>query len=493
MIYQAVNFRLASFFIPAIVSAVRMTDIRNNNPWPRLIALMDMNAFFASIEQRDHPGLYAGRPIGVTNGMTGTTIITASYEARQYGVRTGMKVKDALRRCPRFLQVAARPERYAEVSTAIMLALQEEVAPDVEIFSCDEAFLDLTTCQLIRNPYTVGILIKDIVKRVSGLTCSVGISGDKTTAKFAAKQKKPDGLTIIPPWEAGERLRDVPVTELCGIKDGIGGFLAARGVYKCGDITRIPMSALTARFGPLGGRIWYMCQGLDPSPVETVVKPPKSVGHGKVMPPDTRDRDVLLTYLIHMGEKVGARLRAHGLAAQKFFIGLRTWEGWIGSNKLKSKFPTNDSRIIHKLSRIILDTHWHGQGIHQVQITALDPRPETAQGDLFAENGHKSNMLNQAIDKINGRYGEFTIAPAILLERSDMPNVIAPAWKPYGHSQTIVPTVEQRKQTGKVIEPALDPDYAEYLLACADHDAAVFRAASAGPEMELDCLLSSGE
>ena len=151
----------------------------------------------------------------------------------------------------------------------------------------------------------------------------MGVSGDKPTAKYAAKLNKPNGLTVIPPWQARARLFDVPVTELCGINKGIGGFLAQYGVHRCGDMERLPISVLAKRFGNPGRRIWYMCQGEDPDPVQLNVPPPKSVGHGKVMPPDTRDHTVLLTFLMHMSEKVAARLRRHGLKAGRFFIGLQ--------------------------------------------------------------------------------------------------------------------------------------------------------------------------
>ena len=138
--------------------------------------------------------------------------------------------------CPEILQVPARPERYARVSTDIMLALQN-ITPDVEVFSVDEAFLDLTHCQSYWNrpPGVIGAMIKAQVAEVSGLGCTVGISGDKTTAKYAAKRRKPDGLAVIAPWEARARLKDVPVTELCGVNRGIAGFLARYGVVTCGS------------------------------------------------------------------------------------------------------------------------------------------------------------------------------------------------------------------------------------------------------------------
>lgn len=404
-------------------------------PWPRAIALVDMNAFFASIEQRDFPELQ-GRPIAVTNGLTGTCVITSSYEARHYGIKTGMHLKQARRLCHDLVQRPARPERYSAISTSIMDALQS-VTPDIEVFSVDEAFLDLTACQeVFGSPVELGKRARDVVYEASGLLCSVGVSGDKTTAKYAAKLKKPNGFTVIPPWEARERLRDVPLTDLCGIKQGIGGFLAARGILTCGDMQRLPISVLAQRFGNLGRRIWLMAQGLDPDPIHTTVPAPKSMGHGKIMPPATRDRRVLETYLLHMAEKLGARLRKDGMEAQSFFVGLLSDTGYV-AHKYKTVKPTDDSREIYALCQKYLAQFWKGWGAHQVQVTALDPKPANTQEDLFISRNEKITRLNATMDKINTRYGEFTLAPASLLKRSDMPNVIAPSWKPNGHRQTI--------------------------------------------------------
>lgn len=404
-------------------------------PWERAIILVDMNAFFASIEQMDHPELQ-GRAIGITNGATGTCIITCSYEARAWGIKTGMRVKEALQLCPGFLQIPARPERYAQVSTAIMEALTT-ITPDVEIFSVDEAFLDVTRCQrLLGNPEQIACLVKRTVFEASGVLCSVGVSGDKTTAKWAAKQNKPDGLTVVPPWQAAERLKSVPVTELCGIASGIGNYLAARGVRTCGAMARLPVSELARRFGNVGRRIWLMAQGLDPSPVETRVAPPKSMGHGKVMPPGTNTREVILTYLEHMSFKLGTRLRRHAMVAQGFFIGLRAEHGWLGGSYHTSS-ATDDGAPLMQLCRRMLAEQWDGEGVSQVQITALDPRHAQGQLELFSEPLIGHGKANGVMDAINQRYGEFALAPARLLNRSDMPNVIAPAWKPFGHRQTI--------------------------------------------------------
>ena len=414
-----------------------MAKYATNQVWDRAIILADMNAFFASVEQKDHPE-YESRAIGITNGKTGTCIITCSYEARAHGIYTGMRVKEARQLCPDFIQVPARPERYAYVSQNIMQALTQ-ISPDLEVFSVDEAFLDVTRCQkLFGSPAEIGLLVKQTIFDASGVLCSIGVSGDKTTAKWAAKQNKPNGFTVIEPWEAKARLRPVPVQELCGIARGIGRFLAERGVHTCGDMERLPIGVLAKRFGNIGRRIWLMAQGLDPLPVTPHVASPKSIGHGKVMPPNTQSQAVILTYLEHMSFKVGTRLRRHQLVAQKFFVGLRAQYGWIGA-QYRSTLPTNDGLEIMKLTRQLLNEYWDGSGVSQIQITALDPRPDQGQLELFAPpaSAPQHDASNAAMDTVNTRYGEYKLIPARLIQRSDMPNVISPAWKPDGHRQTI--------------------------------------------------------
>ena len=418
-----------------------------NRSWPRIIILVDMNAFFASVEQHDCPE-WRGRPIAITNGKIGSCIITSSYEARAYGVKTGMRLKEARKLCPELIQCPARPERYAEVSSNIMSALLS-ITPDVEVFSVDEAFLDVTHCQqLLGKPEEIAILTKQTVFEASGILCSVGISGDKTTAKYAAKLNKPDGLTVVPPWQSESFLKNVPVTELCGIAKGIGNFLGARGAYVCGDVKHLPISVLAQRFGNPGRRIWYMCQGKDPDKIITNVAPPKSIGHGKVVPPNTMDEKILVIYLLHMSEKVAARLRKHDMQAKHFFIGLlcspnknksylhRDSYVWLGGN-FKTATPSNDGQEIFDLCKTVLKNHWQQQGVHQVQVTALKPTTNNQQYEMFYQEKLQQEQCNKVMDCINNQYGEFTLAPARLLNRSTMPNVIAPAWKPFGHRKTV--------------------------------------------------------
>jgi len=402
--------------------------------WPRCIALSDQNCFFAAIEQRDFPEL-RGKPVCVTNGLKGSTIITSSYEARAFGIRTGMRIQDARKLCPQLIQRSTRPAIYADVSTAIMEALALHVTDHIEIFSVDEAFLDLTASQhLLGSPEQMGKLIKRTVLDASGLLCSVGISSSKAIAKFAAKQKKPDGLTIIAAADIERTMRDVPVEKLSGINTGIKGFLNARGVYTCGEMKRMPVSVLAQRFGNVGRHLWLMAQGLDTDPVHTSIAAPKSLGHGKVLPPGTRDREKLLAYFQHLCEKVAARLRKHNMVATRFYFAWRFADDQFHTTC--GCYPTNDGDVIYFLFRKTFDANWREQGIFSIQVTALEPYADVGQHDLFRVQ--EDNPVTTAIDAINQKFGKNTVRKARMLTEFETPDVISPAWKPGGHRDTIV-------------------------------------------------------
>jgi DNA polymerase-4 len=405
--------------------------------WERAIVFVDMDAFFASVEQKDNPSL-RGRPVAVTNGQQGTCIITCSYEARARGIHTGMRISEARQLSPQLVQCPARPQRYAYFAGLIAETLRREISPELEIFSVDEVFIDVTRSQkMFGTPEKIAQRVQQIMDDVVQLPCTIGISGDKTTAKYAAKAHKPKGLVVVPPWQARKYLHDVPVKKLCGIAEGIGRFLAARGVYTCGDMQHLPIGVLGKRFGYPGRRIWLMCQGQDPDKIHTTVAAPKSMGHGKVMPPDTRDSKTIRMYLLHMSEKLAMRMRRHQLAANTFSIGLLTRYGWLGDT-YRAPTPTHDGSAIVHMTLEMLDQYWRGEGVSQVSITALDPQPVDGQLELFDGLATEEKPArNKAMDIINNRYGELTLAPARLLNRSEMPNVISPAWKPAGHRQSV--------------------------------------------------------
>ncbi|MBF0470259.1 MAG: DNA polymerase IV, partial [Gammaproteobacteria bacterium] len=223
--------------------------------------------------------------------------------------------------------------------------------------------------------------------------------------------------------------------ELCGIAAGVGAFLARHGVERCGEMKKLPISLLGSRYGNPGKRIWLMAQGADPETVDNRVKPPKSIGHGKVIPPNTRDRALIKTYLRHMAYKVAARMRRHQLFASRFLIALRLQHDWL-STKVNTVQATDEEQPIYHLALELLQQVATSEGVFQVQITALNPAT-TRQRDLFAEEQPRRRESAEAMDAINLRYGDLTLASARLLNRSTMPDVIAPSWKPEGHRRTV--------------------------------------------------------
>ena len=395
-----------------------------------------MNAFFASVEQRDFPEL-RGKPIGVTNGEVGSTLITCSYEARAAGVKTGMRLREARLLCPDIIQRPARPQVYIAISTAIMHALTD-ISPDVEVFSVDEAFIDVTHCQRLHGtPEHMAQMVRDRVTTVThGLPCSIGVAGDKSTAKVASDLQKPNGLTVIPPWEARERLRDIPMEKICGIGPRIGAFLRQYGARTCDDVAAMPVNLLVRRYGVVGKHLWLMCQGRGTAPVVQEVAPPQSVGHGKVLPPRTVSQRTVQTYLRHMCEKVAARLRRYDMQAGRLYVGLRYAQGGIDELFALPRVAADGKRF-YKLARTFLDERWQGEPVTHVQITATHLLNASGQLELFSPDEVRSLQRFSAIDSINMKYSEFTVAPATLLERSTMLNVIAPAWRPDGHRQHI--------------------------------------------------------
>jgi DNA polymerase-4 len=281
--------------------------------------------------------------------------------------------------------------------------------------------------------------------------------------------KKPNGLTVIPPWEARERLADVPMKKVCGLGPNIAEFLSLYGARTCGDVARLPMTVLARRYGVTGKYLWLACQGKDTEPVAPDIAPPQSVGHGKVLPPHTASARVIEIYLRHMCEKVATRLRRYDMQAGRLYIGLRLETPYKGSPTRCARSSCHNENIgqlftlpygfpdgwhLFELAQKFLRHRWHGAAVTHVQVTALHLRSTCGQLELFSDadvqgctsvtgagcaGATDARALSRfsTIDRINARYGEFTVAPATLLERSTMPNVIAPAWRPDGHRQHI--------------------------------------------------------
>jgi len=397
---------------------------------------VDMNAFFASIEQRDFPNL-SGMPVAVTNGKYGSCIITCSYEARAFGIKTGMKICEGRKICPPLIQRPSRPTVYAATSARIMNILQR-ITPDIQIYSVDEAFLELTNCMKIyKNINNVVYKIKDLIYESENLKCSIGISYSKSLAKYASKLNKPDGITFINRLNYHKYLDNAPVDKLCGVSRGIKNFLNYHGVYKCSDMNKIPISILSNRFGNIGRKIWLMANGNDFEGLTSDPLHPKSLGHGKVLMPNTKDIYLIKKIFLKMSAKLSFRLRKSNYESNTFLIGIKIKAGWI-SKKMKLKKSTCNQTDIFNLCKLYLNMFDKNIGIYQVQVTALGPNERNLQNDFFNQSNENNLILDNTLDKINDRFGQDTVKLARLKsEDTDSPDVIAPAWRPNGYRKSV--------------------------------------------------------
>ena len=401
----------------------------------RIFIHVDMNAFFASIEQRDFPELL-GMPVAVTNGNHGSCIITSSYEARAFGIKTGMRLRDGKKICPHLIQRPSRPHIYANISANIMDILKT-ITPDIQIYSVDEAFLEVTNCMRIyKDINTIVYKIKDLIYSSENLKCSIGVSYSKSLAKFASKFNKPDGITFITRKNYHQYLDSAPINKLWGVSKGITRFLNIHGVYKCSDMKKIPISILSNRFGNIGRKIWLMANGSDFEGLTLDPVHPKSLGHGKVLMPNTKDRYLIKKTFLRMSVKLSRRLRNSGYESNKFLVNIKIKAGWV-QKKIKLEHPTCDQFVIYSLCELYLGMFDKNVGIYQIQVTAINPTQKDIQTDLFGSQTVQDSYMS-VVDSINQRFGQDIIRPARLKsDISDSPDVIAPAWRPKGYRKSV--------------------------------------------------------
>lgn len=401
----------------------------------RVVLHIDMNAFFASVEQAANPDL-KGRPIVVVGSQQRTVILTASYEARAFGVRTGMMLHEARRLCPGVVMVPADNRKYTTTSRRIM-AMMRDYTPLVEVFSIDEAWMDVTgsLTWLYDNPERIAYQLKARIRHEFDITCSVGIAPNKLLAKVASEMKKPDGLTIIRPEEVGRTLERLPIKELCGIGRKTERQLNLMGIYTCGELGRCDEARLTRKFGIVGRRLKEMGQGIDAAPVvpEEEAEEVKSVGHSMTLRRDITARGDILRYLLQLSEMVGRRARRYGVAGKTIHVTVRYDDFTTFGRQASLPEPVNRSEDIYNGAVAILESLELSRPIRLlgVRITNLCHRQE--QLPLFEEERKKAFMIS-AMDAINDRFGDFTVTYGSLLGNNEEKgsHVISPAWKPEG-------------------------------------------------------------
>lgn len=402
----------------------------------RIIMHVDMNAFFASVEQSANPAL-RGKPIAII-GRGRTVVTTASYEARAFGVKTGMNTWQAKQACPQVTFVLGDNRKYTHTSTEI-IKLMMQYTPLVEVFSIDEAFLDVTGSMcLYGTPENIAYLLKSQIKHHFGITCSIGIAPNKLLAKLASEMQKPDGLILIRPGEVEQKLERIPVKDLCGVGGKTARQLAMFGITTCGELGRFPVAVLKKRFGIIGERLSQMGKGIDHSPVIPAedADEVKSVGHSMTLERDIEDRQEILKYLLQLSEMVGRRARRYSVWGKTITLSIRyaDFDSWAGKQET---LPTciNQSNDIYRAAVAILDTIVLLQPIRLLGVRLSNLRYESNQLPLFEED-RKKLFLASAMDEVNDKYGNFTVTFGSLLDGENSRNkgshVISPAWRPDG-------------------------------------------------------------
>ncbi|ACM21514.1 DNA polymerase IV [Geotalea daltonii FRC-32] len=401
----------------------------------RIIMHVDMNAFFASVEQQNDPRL-RGKPVAVVGSSKRTIVTTCSYEARAFGVKTGMALWEAKSCCPNLILVVGKNREYTRISSLIM-KLMYDFTPLVETFSIDEAFLDISgSLSLFGTPENIASLLKARIGDQFGLTCSIGIAPNKLLAKLASDMQKPDGLTVIKPAEVALTMDRTPIRDMCGIGKKTEKSLTMLGIRTCGDLGRFPVKLLRQKFGIVGEALHLMGLGVDDSPVVPQEESDlvKSVGHSMTLEKDLEKREDILRYLLQLAEMVGRRMRRYGVAGKTVCLSVRYADFFTNfSRQLTLPEYTNLSAEIYRGAVTLLDSVELTQPVRLLGVKLSNLRHQDEQLPLF-EGERKKAHLAKAMDEVNSRFGEFSVTYGTLLtvEGKKGSFVISPAWRPQG-------------------------------------------------------------
>lgn len=392
----------------------------------RIIIHIDMDAFFASVEQQCNTH-YRNRPVAVTGANKRTVVTTASYEARKFSVKTGMTKYEAKKLCPEIVFVAGNNEKYTDTSVRI-ISILKEFSNKVEVYSIDESFLDLTGHG--KDPVQIAKEIKNRIKKELGLTCSIGIGPNKLIAKLASGMNKPDGLTVINDCEMQDVLEKLPVEELCGIGKKTAEKLLSLRIRTCGELGRAPASLLRKEFGIIGEILVLMGQGIDNSPVVPLENMPgaKSIGHSMTLEKDETDSGKIKVHLLQLSEMVGRRLRRENMRGRTICLVVRYNDFYTFRKQKTIRSYINETKDIYSAVLNIFDSIKLKKPVRLLGVS-VSSLTKDLQQPLFEEE-RIEEKLTKAVDKVNDLYGEFTVAWASLLERFHHKNVISPSWRP---------------------------------------------------------------
>ena len=384
----------------------------------RSILHVDMDAFYASVEQRDNPEL-RGLPVVVGGGTNRGVVAAASYEARRFGIRSAMPMGEAFRRCADLCRVQPRMSRYKAVSDAVF-GIFREFTPIVEGLSLDEAFLDVSaSVRLFGSPREIAQSIKGRILAETGLTASVGVAANKLVAKIASDLDKPDGLTVIGPDECRTKLDPLPVAVIPGIGPGTQKRLEAISVRTIGELRNASRSVLEPIFGRYTRKTLDRAAGRDDRPV-LPSRAEKSISAEQTFDTDLTRRADMERELLRLTERTASRMRRHHLAAGTIQVKIRQSDFTTCSRQLSINPPASSTAQVFAVARKLL-SEWLGHHpdarIRLLGVGGSRLAPER-QPDLFGEvSDHAPSGVDRTVDQIRDRFGAQSLERARTLDR----------------------------------------------------------------------------
>jgi len=385
-----------------------------------MILHIDMDAFYASVEQLDNPWL-KGKCVIVGGTSNRGVVAASSYEARRFGVRSAMPIFQARQRCPDGVFVPPRMARYKEVSKKI-IAILREFSPQVEVMSIDEAYMDISGSQRLHgDPEMVAMDIKNEIQKNLGLTCSVGVAPGKFLAKVASDMDKPDGLTIIRQQEVHQFIESLPVQKVPGVGKKTFLQLETMGIKTLGDVKKFTDKMLLDRLGKFGQRLIALSSGMDHSKV-TPWSPHKSISSERTLGEDTRDKKLLYKYLLIQSEEVARQLRKANVKARTITLKLKHADFKQHTRSKTFDTTTRSSENIYRTAVSLLDNYQLTQKIRLIGVgtSGFKSADRPVQLDLFdrvKESDKTWEKVDRTVETITKKFGRDAIKRGTLGEQ----------------------------------------------------------------------------
>lgn len=390
---------------------------------------IDMDAFYASVELRDRPDL-VGKPVIVGSPVGRSVVLSATYEARAFGVHSAMPASRARRLCPRAVFLPPRRGVYSAVSREVM-AIFRSVTPLVEPLALDEAFLDVSgAVRRLGSPAAIGQMIRERVRADQGLTCSVGVAPSKFVAKIASVHCKPDGLLVVPRDGVLEFLHPLPVSALWGVGERTGQLLARLGLRTVGDIAHAPLATLRHDLGAaVGSHLFALSWGQDDRAVLPHA-PEKSIGAEETFSTDVGDPETIRRELLRLSERTARGLREAGCVARTVTVKLRLANFTTITRSRTLAEPTD---VAHRIYATACALH-AGSGLDEaarlrlvgVRATGLTPASAAVTQLAFGDRPAGWREAERAMDRITRRFGSGAVRPAALVDQTGNGKVAEP-------------------------------------------------------------------